>query len=200
MDSADHSGGRDGEAGILPGPALPAILGRCMLSNGEEFVCEAIDASSRAMTIVAKRRVPIHEPVVCYLNQIGVVHGLVSHCVANGFVIELDVSADRRSQIAARLEWQATRTSEQRAAPRIVPIHRAVEVRLGDAALLQGVICDISLTGAAITLAEPIDPVIGSIIRVGKRYATVVRLLTDGIAVQFKLPFVPETFSPYVVL
>ena len=196
MDSPNPPGGHRSDAGPVP----PAILGRCMLSNGEEFACEAIEASAHAMTIVARRRVAIHEPVVCYLNQIGVVHGLVSQCVANGFVIELDVSADRRSHIAARLEWQATRTSEQRAAPRIVPIHRAVEVRLGDAAALRGLILDISLSGAAITLDQPIDPVIGSLVRVGKRYATVVRLLKDGIAVQFKLPFVPETFSPYVVL
>jgi len=41
---------------------------------------------------------------------------------------------------------------------------------------------------------------VGAGVTLGKRYATVVRLQRDAIAVQFRLPFCDGTFHPGLVL
>ncbi len=59
---------------------------------------------------------------------------------------------------------------------------------------------DISLSGAAIDLNTDSLPFVGSRVRVGARYATGVRLIARGIAVQFIEPFSADTFADCVRL
>lgn len=174
-----------------------------MLNTGDEFACIAHDITLRQARIMARRPANPRDVVICYLDNIGIVRGIVTRVVPGGFLIDFEVTDERRARIAARLEWHVNRASElaeQRAAPRIVPVNRSVEVSLGGDMVFKGTIIDISLTGTAITLDRRVKPFPGSVIRVGKRYATVVRHLENGVAVEFKLPFTSETFNEHVVL
>lgn len=192
-------------ASARPEPAAPAyaIVGRCMLQGGDEYPCEARGLTLERAMLATRAPAEAGETVVCYLDNVGLVRGTVAACKPGGFLLALDVSDARRARIVARIDWHAARAREaveQRTAPRIVPVHRAVEVRLGEDLAVSGTVRDLSLSGAAIALDGRARPFVGSIVRVGKRYATVVRLIEDGIAVQFKLPFIRETFNEHVVL
>ncbi|MCJ2013307.1 PilZ domain-containing protein [Methylobacterium sp. J-076] len=157
--------------------------------------------SLQAVEIVAGARVEVGQVVVCSLDYIGILPGRISSLTSQGFILDLKIPEDRRGRVATRLEWHAKRClqhAELRGAPRIVPQHRAVEVRLGENIVLPGTIHNISLSGAAIDLSTDALPFVGTRVRVGARYATVVRLIPRGIAVQFMEPFAANAFASHV--
>nr|WP_276082342.1 PilZ domain-containing protein [Methylobacterium sp. GC_Met_2] len=88
--------------------------------------------------------------------------------------------------------------NDQRKAARIVPVHRAVQIRLQDAEAAEAIVADLSMTGAALLLNE--RPRVGALVTMGKRYATVVRHTAEGIGVAFRMPFGPLTFNEHVIL
>ncbi len=177
------------------------IRGRAMLAGGTEFPCRVQQISLQAAEIVARARVEVGQVVVCSLDYIGILPGRISSLTTHGFILALRIPEDRRGRVATRLEWHAKRclqSAELRGAPRIVPKHRAVDVRLGENIVLRGTIDNISLSGAAIDLNTDALPFVGTRVRVGARYATVVRLIPRGIAVQFVEPFAADRFADHV--
>lgn len=185
--------------------ASPVIAGRAMLIGGWEFACEARKVTVRSAEIQADPAAGIQaqagQAVVCYLDEIGLLPGKVLRPLETGFLMGFLLPEARWRRIASRLEWhshRAARSAELRSAPRIVPLHREVEVRLGEGIVLAGRILNISMSGAAITLDGVSMPFVGARVRIGARYAVVVRLLDDGIGVQFDAPFTPENFDERV--
>lgn len=137
----------------------------------------------------------------CYLDLVGVVPGLIGEVSPIGFTMFMEAGAERRKRIEDRLAWLRARSDEsadQRRDPRIVPVQKAVDVRLPNNQTVAAQIVDLSMSGAALATSE--RPDLGSAVTVGKRFATVVRQTEDGFAVQFKLPFSPITFNEHVVL
>lgn len=177
------------------------IRGRAMLAGGAEFPCRVQQISMNAVELIAGARVKIGQVVVCSLDYIGILPGKISTLTAQGFVFIPQIPEDRRGRVAARIEWHSKRSTQQaemRGAARIVPKHRAVEVRLGENIVLRGTIQNISMSGAAIDLDTDALPFVGTRVRVGARFATVVRLLPRGVAVQFLEPFTAKTFTDSV--
>ena len=179
------------------------IKSRAILPNGEEFLCLARNVTLRSADIRAKARVGMGQAMVLYLEDIGLIHGSVTELLEQGFRLALLVSETRRDRIAAQLEWhagRATRQTELRGAPRIVPLHRAIDVSLGKTIVYAGMISNISRSGAAIALDADDIPFVGTRVRVGSRFATVVRLIPEGIAVEFTEPFTSDNFDACVRL
>lgn len=180
-----------------------AIAGRCMLMNGQEFACEALRVSLDAAVIVATHPVQIDARVICYLTNIGILRGWVDRLIPHGFVMRLEVREDRKARLAACLEWHSNRVAlaaAQRAAPRIVPINRKVEMRLGEELVFPGLILDLSVSGAAILMKPAHIPFVGAVVRAGRRPATVVRAFDKGVGVQFQEPITQAAFSEHIVL
>ncbi|MFD1331900.1 PilZ domain-containing protein [Methylopila musalis] len=180
-----------------------AIPGRCMLMNGQEFACEALRVSLHMAVIIAAPPMTPDARVICYLNDIGILRGWVDRLIPHGFVLRLDVREDRRARLAASLEWHSNRAAlaeAQRIAPRIVPIERKVEMRLGEALVFPGLILDLSVSGAAILMKPAHIPFVGSVVRAGRRPATVVRAFDKGVGVQFREPIPSAAFSEHIVL
>lgn len=172
-----------------------------MLASGHEFPCLARNISVAAVEIVGETEVEVGQVVICSLDNIGLLPGRVLGRTPTGFVMTLNLPAERRARVTARLEWHAeklAREADLRRAVRIVPVHRSVEVRLGERIVLPGTIRNISLSGAAIELGEVALPFVGAHVRVGSRYATVVRHIENGIAVHFLEPFSAGAFDERV--
>ncbi len=119
-----------------------------------------------------------------------------------GLRLSLRIPEDHRGRVAARLDWHAKRcvqNAELRGAPRIVPKHREVDVRIGETIVLPGMIRDISLSGAAIDLNTDALPFVGTracgLVRATRPWF---RLIPKGIAVQFLEPFTSDTFADCV--
>ncbi|MCJ2054956.1 pilus assembly protein PilZ [Methylobacterium sp. J-048] len=179
------------------------LNGRAMLATGEEFACKVRNISVRSTEVVARVRAEIGQVVVCYIDDLGILPGKIAGLTSEGFVMNFSLKERRRERFAAQLKWQfnsAARSAELSRAPRIVPLDRAVEVRLGERIILTGTILNFSMSGAAIGLNGSEIPFVGARVRVGKRFATVVRLIDTGIAVQFVEPFAAHDFDERVRL
>ncbi|MFE1600063.1 PilZ domain-containing protein [Methylobacterium sp. ID0610] len=177
------------------------IAGRYLLPNGDEHACETRRISLFEIELNAAVPGLLGDPVTIYLDTIGAVAGVIRTVTPTGFIVTVEVGPERRARIATRLDWLTARASgkvDQRSDARIIPLHKAVQVKLPDGASLPGNLIDLSMTGAAIALDA--QPPVGATVTVGKRFATVVRHLDGGFAVAFKLPFRPETFNESVVL
>lgn len=177
--------------------------GRYCLPGGEDVPCLADLSSSVSIELRRVTDGPLPEAearITCYLDNIGMVDGVVLHGRPRGFVFQVIGSAERHSRIEARLTWlrSAGERDDQRQATRIVPVHREVRVQLHGNRISEAVVADLSMTGAALLLSE--RPEIGTTVTVGKRYATVVRHTPDGVGVAFRMPFGPLTFNERVIL
>ncbi|WP_298952290.1 PilZ domain-containing protein [uncultured Methylobacterium sp.] len=174
------------------------INGRCLFADGEEHACQTREIGLDEAVLSAPVSGRPGEPVTLYLDNVGALTGTIVATAPDGFRLRIEVNAERRVRIAARLDWVAARGEggvEQRSDVRIVPTVTDVRVRLPDGTHVAGSIVDMSMTGIA--LAIPVQPPVGSQVTVGKRFATVVRHLDGGFAAAFKLPFRPETFSQH---
>lgn len=180
-----------------------ATKGRYSISGGEDVPCLA-DVS--AADFIELRRLtagPLPSSgarVICYLDDLGMLDGLVLHGRPGGFIFQIVAGVERRARIEARLDWlrSAGDREDQRKAARIVPVHRDVRLSLQGVRVTEAFVADLSMTGAALILDK--RPRIGAAVTVGKRYATVVRHTPDGVGVAFHLPFGPLTFNERVIL
>jgi hypothetical protein len=183
--------------------ATEAVHGRAILANGLEFACSASNITIRSADIRARACVEVGASLVLYLDGLGLVSGRIAAVTRQGFTAELTLIEAMRERFTARLEWQAgnaSRRAELHRAPRIVPLHKGVEVRLGERIVIPGTILNISMSGAAISLGANHLPFVRARVRVGSREATVVRLIERGIAVEFIEPFTATNFDHCVRL
>lgn len=181
----------------------PTVKGRYMLSTGEEFACEARCVTPESAEIIAARVGDPGDWIICYLENVGIVLGLIEKLTNDGFAVKLYVNEDRRTRVAARLEWHAKSAAQivdRRSSPRIVPKHTDVEVCTTAGTKLPGEIVDISLSGAAIKLDVRKRPSVGDPVKVGSTASFVTRWTEDGFAVQFRNPFSSEGFNENIRL
>lgn len=179
------------------------LVGRVMVANRPEHSCRARIGTLDAVEVETAASSQLGEIAVCHLDELGSLPGWVGGTSASGFILHPTLTSERRARFTAQLAWRTARaawTPEQRADPRIVPEHRDVVVRLPDGQTGNGLILDLSKTGAMIGLPHTLTVMVGSIVTVGKRYAVVVRATETGIAVRFRLPFSDQTFNASVVL
>lgn len=172
-----------------------------MIVGGNEFACFARSVTPDFVELIAEAKVNPGQIVICYLDEIGILPGTVALTVPDGFILTLAIPESRRTRVAARIAWHADRSrraQELRGAQRIVPIHRDIQVRLGEQLVMNGLILNISRSGAAIALKTSALPFVGAKVRIGSRYTTVVRHLANGLAVQFSMPYSAEDFNESV--
>ncbi|SFL87290.1 PilZ domain-containing protein [Methylorubrum salsuginis] len=183
------------------------LPGHCLLPDGREQACIARRLSPLGAELALQARARAGDPVTCRLDRVGLLHGHVTDPSERGFTVVFALTDARRERLAARIAWLSACADgrvEQRAAPRIVPVHPEVALEFEDGFPIEGRILDLSPSGAAIALDGRLRPLVGQKVKVGKRYAEVVRILEGdregGMAVRFRLPFSPETFNPSIVL
>jgi hypothetical protein len=177
---------------------LEPLLGRVLLASGDEVTCSAVLSSPLQGEVFIEAKATLGEVVVCALDGVGILVGKVTEIRPAGFTVDFMVKRSHRERVAARLEWhvvQADRSAQLRRAPRLVPFDRSVEVRLAETVVLAGTILNISISGAKITLRPNPRLFVGALVRVGSRFATVVRAIEGGVAVQFVEPFPVDNFD-----
>jgi PilZ domain len=178
-----------------------AVLGRYMLSTRQEYPCQTVDMSPGGLSLVTPVRGLIGERIVVYLEHLGRIEGQIVRHTELGVALAIGATIRKRDKLASQLTWLANRQAlglpEDRRHERIVPRHTAVRVAVAGRELT-GRLVDVSLSGAALTLAE--QPAIGAAVTVGRTPARVVRHFESGIAVEFALPLSPERFDEAVIL
>src|ERR1700733_3293173 len=153
------------------------LLGRYMLPDRREFPCQVINMSPGGMAVIAPVGGKPGDRVIAYVDHLGRLEGQVARTFDNGFAMTIAATARKRDKLASQLTWLANRhvlgLPEDRRHDRIVPRDPRAVLVLADGSQSVCQIIDMSLSGAAI--ASEAKPVVGSLVRIGKTQARVLR-------------------------
>ncbi len=178
------------------------LLGRYMLSDRQEYPCQVLNMSPGGVALLVAVKGAVGERVVCYLDHIGRVEGVIARVFENGFALQFSVPLIKREKLAEQLIWLANRHTlgmpEDRRHARIVPRNTRVIVRLADDSEHAAKLIDVSISGAAVTCDA--RPAVGSPVRIGNTPAQVVRVAGSGFAVEFVRMLPPESFDDTITL
>lgn len=163
------------------------IFGRCMLSDGMEIPCQAVNISPGDVGLIAAYVPQMNEPVVLYLDHIGRLEGSVARLYDGGFALLLKTTVRGREKLIARIAWLQDHEHfgipDMRRDERIEPKNKNSDIRLADGRSYPAEIIDISLSGAA--LSAEVRPALGSKVTVSGMQGVVVRHFAEGIAIEF---------------
>jgi hypothetical protein len=180
------------------------LPGQFMRENRREFPCVTLDMSPGGVAFSADERVEIAERIVAYLDHVGRVEGRVVREFQGGFAIAMKLPQLKRERLADQLTWLANRHElgmpEDRRHERIRPRRPRTTLILPTGREVMATVIDISQSGAALALASPVAPPVGTPVTVGATKGRVVRLFTDGLAVEFARMIPRNEFNEDVTL
>jgi hypothetical protein len=163
------------------------VPGRYMLADRREFECHTIDMSPGGIALSAPVVPAVGERVVVYLDSIGRIDGICVRDLGQGFAMSVKATPRRREKIAEQLTWlanqQVLEMEDLRVFGRIVPLQRQTTLTFENGTSMPARIIDLSRSGVAI--AADCIPAIGAAVRVGQMSGQVIRILDQGIAIQF---------------
>jgi hypothetical protein len=169
-------------------------------SGGEVFETEDFDAYE--IGVCCASRPAIGEPVVVYIDCLGVVNGEVVGHTDRGFRLSVEMRDTKRASLGELLSIMQARLAAGRPIgrrhERIVPASCRVDVIDFAGLVRPAEIIDVSRSGVALRV-EGLQ--IGDVVRIGERTrGEVVRLVDGGVGVQFEriIPF--EEFDEHVRL
>lgn len=163
------------------------LLGRFMLSDGQEFPCQATNMSPGGVALITPVSGRSGERIIVYLDEIGRVEGKIARVFEGGFAVQINATERKRDKLADQLTWLANRNDlgmiEDRRHDRVQPRNTYSHIKLPDGRTYNCRVIDMSISGAAVAI--DVKPAIGSEVVLGLMRARVVRHFPDGIAVQF---------------
>ena len=173
-----------------------------MLADRQEYPCQVVDISPGGLAVIAPVKGEVGERVVCYLDGIGRVEGMVARPTANGFALRMTVPLIKREKLADQLTWLANRHDlgmpEDRRHDRIAPKQTRSVMLCADGSSHAVRIIDVSVSGAA--LSCDVQPPVGTAVTLGQTRAKVVRVSSTGLAVEFVRLLPADTFGDDVQL
>jgi hypothetical protein len=178
------------------------LSGRYMLEDRRDYPCLTIDISPGGVAFAGVAKGGVGERVIAYLSQIGRVEGTIARHLDDGFAIQMKLPVLKREKLADQLTWLANRQAlgmaEDRRHERIPPKSSHTTLKLPDGQEHLAKLIDISISGAALTVAA--RPPIGSPVTIGQTAGQIVRHFEGGIAVEFDRLFPAETFGESTTL
>jgi hypothetical protein len=173
-----------------------------MLEDRRDYPCLTIDISPGGVAFAGVAKGGVGERVIAYLSQIGRVEGTIARHLDDGFAIQMKLPVLKREKLADQLTWLANRQAlgmaEDRRHERIPPKSSHTTLKLPDGQEHLAKLIDISISGAALTVAA--RPPIGSPVTIGQTAGQIVRHFEGGIAVEFDRLFPAETFGESTTL
>ncbi len=173
-----------------------------MLADRQEYPCQVVDISPGGLALIAPVKGQTGERVVCYLDHIGRVEGLIAREIPNGFALQMTVPLMKREKLADQLTWLTNRNDlgipEDRRHERIVPKITRTIMLCSDGSSHAVKLIDVSVSGAAMICDIRVP--VGSAVTIGKTPARVVRANSNGLAVEFARLLMEETFGTNVEL
>ena len=160
-----------------------------MLADRREFPCQVIDMSPGGMALIAPVAGSPGERVIAYVDHLGRLEGKISRLIENGFAMSISATLRKRDKLAAQLTWLANRQilnlPEDRRHGRFTPKIPMARLILPSGVNVACRVIDLSQSGAAISIAPDLRPVVGAMVMIGKTQGRVVRHIEDGFAIEF---------------
>jgi hypothetical protein len=137
------------------------------------------------------------ERVICYLDHIGRVEGVITRLFQDGFAMSIIASDRKRDKLAAQLTWLANKHEldlpEDRRHERIAPRNPVTYLQMHDGRQYRCRIIDLSLSGAAVEIE--VKPALDTEVMLGAMRGRVVRHFEEGVAIEFATVQQSETLS-----
>jgi len=153
------------------------------------FACRTTRVSPFRMIVEVPVVGKVGDRLTTYFRDFGKIEGNISDTMARSFLIELEMTRERREKLSDMLTWiqkkqQSPATVlELRKDARFVPPVPHSTLTLADGAIHPCFIIDYSVSGVAVSAA--VQPPVGMPLAVGACVGRVVRLRPNGIAVKF---------------
>ena len=174
-------------------PRLKARMpARLLVNNETSGKGTLFDLSAGGVGVLTALQVAVGDHVVMHLEGGARLEGTVMRLLADGFGVELTMSAAKRSRLIDALEPMVESVEEivelpmnRRVAERVAGLRMETECHTEDG-VLECRIVDMSLTGAAIETNSEIK--IGSVITIGQTQGKVVRRYGKTYGIHFDRP------------
>jgi hypothetical protein len=152
------------------------------------FACRTTRVSPFRMIVEVPVVGKVGDRLTSYFRDFGKLEGSISDTMARSFLLELEMTRERREKLSDMLTWiekkqQNPAVPDLRKDARFVPPIPHSMLTLADGAIHPCFIIDCSVTGVAVSAA--VQPPVGMPLAVGACVGRVVRLLPNGIAVKF---------------
>lgn len=152
------------------------------------FACRTSRVSPFRMMVEVPVVGRIGERYTSYFREFGELEGTISHTMRGGFLVDMEMTAERRARFAEQLAWLERKLADAsvqdaRVDARIIPSASHSVMILADGSVHGCFIIDISPTGAGVS-AE-IQLPLGTPLAIGACVGRVVRVFETGFAVKF---------------
>jgi len=153
------------------------------------FACRTNRVSPYRMIVDVPVVGKVGDYLTSYFRDFGKLDGHISDTKPGCFLLELDVTYATRERIANKLTWLEEKQKnpdniiDLRKAARIIPAKSHTMLTLGDGAVHECLVIDMSLEGVAVS--TPIALEVGTPLAIGACVGRVVRVFDSGFAVQF---------------
>ncbi len=163
------------------------LEGRFMRSSKDEHSCRVVDVSVGGLSIDSTTVVELGEKVICYIQEIGRVEGVVIRIHEAGFAIQFVMSSRALDKLADHLTWLVNRqhldTQDQRSSTRRIPEKPLSVMTMPDGTQEVISLMDVSIGGAMVK--SEIRPSLNANIHLGTLRAKVLRHHSEGFSVIF---------------
>jgi hypothetical protein len=153
------------------------------------FACRTTRVSPYRMIVEVPVVGKVGDRLTTYFRDFGKIDAAISETMARSFLIELEMTRERRERLSDMLTWIEKKQQspgtviELRKDARFIPPVPHTTLTLADGAIHPCFIIDCSVSGVAVSSA--VQPPVGMPLAVGACVGRVVRLLPNGIAVRF---------------
>ena len=152
------------------------------------FACRTTRVSPFRMIVDVPVVGKVGDRLTTYFRDFGKFEGSISDTMERGFLLELEMTRQRREKLSETLTWIAKKQQhpeviDLRGDARFVPPNPHSTLTLSDGSIHPCFIIDYSVSGVAVSSA--VQPPVGMPLAVGACVGRVVRLLPNGVAIQF---------------
>ena len=152
------------------------------------FACRTTRVSPFRMIVEVPVVGKVGDRLTSYFRDFGKFEGSISDKMDRSFMLELEMTRERREKLSDMLTWLEKRQKnpamlELRKNARFVPPNPHSTLTLADSTVHSCFIIDCSVSGVAVSTA--VQPPVGMPLAVGSCVGRVVQLLPNGIAVKF---------------
>jgi hypothetical protein len=152
------------------------------------FACRTTRVSPFRMIVEVPVVGKVGDRLTSYFRDFGKFEGSISDTMERSFLLELEMTRERREKLSDMLTWiekkqQNPAVADLRKDARFVPPIPHSALTLADGAIHRCFIIDYSASGVAVSTAA--QPPVGMPLAVGACVGRVVRQLPNGIAVKF---------------
>ena len=152
------------------------------------FACRTKRVSPFRMIVDVPVVGKVGDRLTSYFRDFGKFEGSISDTMERSFLLELEMTRERRERLSETLTWIAKKqrdpeVTDLRGDARFVPPNPHSTLTMADGSTHPCFIIDYSVSGVAVSTA--VQPPVGMPLAIGACVGRVVRLLPSGIAVKF---------------